>query len=372
MLYYQNASFGKEGLNTHVMAWTMCISMSNFLDKDFYFDYEIPCSTPPDYASHPDHKERFGVLMTSKRSLVSQLMDIPNRRVFGVDRNVENKGSYDHLFHHFATTEDMRKRFEGTMLWDAFGSGRSAITREEMQDFDLVEWTRSNLSAPAAFFFLPKAEKQALLNAVKVRFLSQIEKLAADVIEQVGEYNAIHIRLGDFLVNYESDEYSVNAERFCRYVTANFPDRDLPVLIATDGLQEKELFARIFDGYKLIYIDELIFDEYRERYLQMPFTDFNVLTILNQLICAAGHTFIGTYRSTMTAVIHRLRQERYSKRDFNFFPDEKIARLLNDKMKIVPDRSGFFDWNRYSVLSSEHRDIGWRREWDHQLTMIDV
>src|SRR5437870_4368241 len=93
-LYFENSSFGKEGLNTHVLAWTMCISLSNFLDTDFYFDYEIPCSTPPDYASHPDYKDRFGILLESDRSLVSDLMSIKNRRVFEIDRTVENKAEY--------------------------------------------------------------------------------------------------------------------------------------------------------------------------------------------------------------------------------------------------------------------------------------
>lgn len=143
-------------------------------------------------------------------------------------------------------------------------------------------------------------------------------------------------------------------------------------MVATDGLYEKDLFRSLFPDFNLIFIDELIFGEYRDDYLKLPFTDFNVLTILDQLVCAAAENFIGTYRSTMTAVIHRLRQERYQKRQLDFFPHKKMARFLSEDMRIVPDRSGFFDWNRYSSLAGEFRDIGWRREWDHKLTMIDV
>ncbi|MFM9903968.1 MAG: O-fucosyltransferase family protein [Pyrinomonadaceae bacterium] len=372
MIYIQNTSFGLEGFNTHVMGYTLAISLSNFLDRDFFFDFEIPCSTPPDYASKDGYKDKFGALLTAKRSLVSDLVDIPNRRVFEIDRDAANKAEYQLLWSYFVTTEELRKRFEDTFIWDSFGIGRFSLTREHLQSYDLIEWTHSKMTTVAAFYFLPRAEKRALLDSVKIRYLNQIERLAEKIVADVGAYNAMHLRLGDFLTNYAADEYSVDAERFSSYVKANFPDDGLPIMFATDGLQEKELFAKMFGGYKLIFIDELIFEEYRYEYNALEFTDFNVVTILNQLICAAADTFIGTYRSTFTGMIHRLRQERYDKVDFNFFPDSKVARLLNNEMKIVPDRSGFFDWNRYSVLSGGHLEVAWMREWEHSRTMIDV
>ncbi|HRI04376.1 MAG TPA: O-fucosyltransferase family protein [Pyrinomonadaceae bacterium] len=372
MLYLQNASFGQEGFNTHLMSYTFAVSLSNFLGRDFFFDYEIPCSTPPDYASKDEYKDKFGVLLTAKRSLVTDLVKIPNRRVFEVDREVANKAEYQMLYSYFATTEAMQEKFEGTFVWDAFGIGRFSLTREDLQKYDLIEWTHAKTTSPAVFYFLPRAEKQALLDSVKIRFTDEIERLAAKIIADAGAYNAVHLRLGDFLTNYAADEYSVNVDRFTKYIRATFPDDTVPIMVATDGLQEKELFAKMFAGYKLIFIDELIFDEYRDEYNALEFADFNVVTVLNELICGAADMFIGTYRSTFTGIIHRLRQERYGKTDFNFFPDEKVARLLNDGMKLVPDSMGFFDWNRYSVMSTGHLDISWMREWDHSRTMIDV
>jgi hypothetical protein len=70
-------------------------------------------------------------------------------------------------------------------------------------------------------------------------------------------------------------------------------------------------------------------------------------------------------------VIHRIRQERYRKRDFCFFPDDRVARLLDADLRIVPDRHGFFDWNRYSVFSENQNAMSWMREWDHDLSAID-
>jgi hypothetical protein len=381
MIYFENASRGEEGLNTHVMSWTMCISLSNFLDRDFFFDFEIPCSTPPSYASRPEFREKYGILLESRRSLVSQLVEIPNRRVFEIDREPPStneargfrKAEFQLIYSHFATTEAMRKRFEGTIVWDSFAVGRIPQTREELAEIDMIEWTHTKLANPAAFYFLGREEKRKLLDSIKIRYLDGVERLAAKIAEDVGPHNAVHLRLGDYFKNYGVDGYAIHAERFRAYVRSTFPDYSMPVLVATDGLHEKEMFAEIFDGYQVIFIDEFVFDHYRRAYGELEFTDYNALSIVNQLLCSTADHFIGTFRSTFTGIIHRLRQERYAKTDFDFFPDERVARQqLNGEGRIAPDRTGFFDWNRFSVFSGDHSSLAWMREWNHELTTIDV
>ncbi|MBV9241149.1 MAG: hypothetical protein JO314_03990, partial [Acidobacteria bacterium] len=54
MIYLENASKGLDGFTTHLMSYTFAISLSKFLGMPFYFDYEIPCSTPPEYALRPE------------------------------------------------------------------------------------------------------------------------------------------------------------------------------------------------------------------------------------------------------------------------------------------------------------------------------
>jgi hypothetical protein len=266
----------------------------------------------------------------------------------------------------------MKKRFEGTIIWDSFAVGRICQTREELADFDLIEWTHAKLTNPSVFYFLHREEKRALLDSVKIRYMNSIEVLSTRIAQQVGPHNAVHLRLGDYLKNYEVDGYTVNLDRFRQYVRSVFGDDRMPVLVATDGLHEKEMFGEIFEGYRLIFVDELVFDNYFQEYSHLEYTDFNALTIVNQLLCTSAEQFIGTYRSTFTGIIHRLRQERHAKTDFEFFPDEKVAKLLNGDGRIVPDRHGFFDWNRYSVFAENHNAMSWMREWDHELSAIDI
>lgn len=372
MIYFENASRGEEGLNTHVMSWTMCVALSNFLDRDFYFDYELPSSTPPAYAFEPKYRERFRLLMESPRSLVSELVKIPNRRVLDIERDVASKKDFQLLYSHFGTTQEMRKRFEGTIIWDSFSVGRIPVVKEELAEIELIEWTHTKLSSPAIFFFLPREEKRSLLDSVRIKYLDSIERLAAEIVSDLGEYYAIHLRLGDYSKNYEPDGYTLEARRVRDYIDRVFVDTDLPVLVATDGLHEGERFAELLAGRRFTFIDEAVFEGYFDRYRELEFTDFNVLSIINQLICSAAEKFIGTYRSTFTGVIHRIRQERYGRKDFEFFPDLKVATLIGDQGTIAPDRHGFFDWNRYSVFAENHSAMSWMREWDHTLSAIDL
>lgn len=371
MIYYENASHGKEGLNTHLMSWTLCISLSNFLDRDFYFDCELPSSTPPEFASMPEFRDRFRILLESPRSLISQLVQIPNRRISEIDTALTGT-EFQLVYSHFATTEAMRTRFAGTMLWDSFAVGRRPLVREELAEFPLIEWRHTKLSSPAVFYLLPRDEKAELLDSVRIRYLDSIEKLAGSIADQLGRYYAIHLRLGDYERNYGSDGYNFDIERFGHYARGTFSDDSLPVLIATDGLDRKDAFRRMFGERELVFIDEMVFGSHFREFSELEFTDFNVLSIINQLLCASAESFIGTYRSTFTGIIHRLRQERYGRKDFNFFPDEKVARLLGSKGQIVPDQHGFFDWNRYSVFAESHSALSWMREWDFDLSTIDV
>jgi hypothetical protein len=369
MIYFENGSFGAEGLNTHVYSWTLAIALSNFLDRDFYFDFEVPSSRPPEYVLRPQFAKRFRILVESPRSLVSDLVDIPNRRVYEINRTLESKADYQLLYSHFATTDAIRSKFEKTMVWDSFAVGRIPLIREELQKYALVEWTHTKISSVAYFFFLEREEKEALLDSVAVRYRPDIETLASRIVADVGKHYAVHVRLSDFL-GFGEEEYSFEADRFRKYLDRTFPDRSLPILVATDALYEKETIAKAFEGFKTVFIDEMVFDDYPDAYRSLDFTDYNVLTILNQLLCGSAERFVGTYRSTVTGIIHRIRQERLGDRRFDFWPDERVRKVLSLDWELTPDRSGFFDWNRFSVFSETHQQMAWMREWDYKLTAI--
>ncbi|HEV7699100.1 MAG TPA: O-fucosyltransferase family protein [Pyrinomonadaceae bacterium] len=369
VLYLEPPTRGIDGFTTHVMTYTTAVSLSSLLGRPFYLGWEVPASTPPEYASLPDFRDKYGFLLRSPRSLVSNLVDMPADRVWEYDPARPNKLEIQLLHSHFVTTEEIKGKFEHTPIWDFFSIGRVGVTVEEMQQYDVVEWTHPSLAHLSVFYFLRRADKEKLLKDAAVRFIAPIESLATEILAQLGSFYSVHTRLGDFVMNYE--DYGIDRDIYRRSIETIFPDASLPVVIATDALHQRLMFSQIFEGRKIIFIDELIMDEFRGRYFELPFRDFNVLTVLNQLIAAAGLNFIGTYRSTFTGLIHRLRQERYGCKDFDFFPDRGIRDMFGPDMRLVPDQRGFFDWNSYSRFTDEHKTLSWRREWDFDKTSID-
>jgi hypothetical protein len=371
MIYFEAYQKGKIGFNNQLISYTLCVSLSNFLRRNFFYDFDVPSATPPDYAVRSELKDKFAVLLESKRSRVSDLLNIPVHRCFEIDRNVENKVRYADVLKRFMTTRDLQAEFEDTVIWDSFRMTRKPIIREDLESFELIEIGEMNLVNITYFYFLSRKDKTDILDSVKIRYSGDIENLAAKISREVGAFNAIHVRLGDFLVAHEWESYGVKIDRFKKYFEANVVDKTLPVLIATDALHEKELFAEMLKGYEYKFIDELVFGEFAKEFSELQFTDFNVLTVLNQILCAASQSFIGTARSTFTGVIHRLRQERFGKTDFNFHPDDRVNQLLTPEYKIKPDRQGFFDWNRYSIFTLGYSEPGWVREWNYSHTFVD-
>lgn len=372
MIYFESYQKGYIGLNNQLISYTLCVSLSNFLERDFFYDYDRPSATPPDYAVNSKLKGKFKILMDSKRSLVTDLLNIPVPRCYEIDRNVENKIRYDDIMKRFMTTREQRAQYENTLFWDFFSLNRKHLIKEELQNFDLIEIGESNLVNVSYFYFLNKKDKTELLNSVKIKYTDAIERLANKISFELGKFNSIHIRLGDFLIVRAREGYQMRIERFRKYLEANVTDQTLPILIATDALHEKELFAKLLKDYKCTFIDELIFNEYSKEFGELEFTDFNVLTAINQLLCAGSESFIGTAGSTFTGIIHRLRQERFDKTDFNFHPDDRINKLLTFEYKIKPDHKGFFDWNRYSIFSGSSSDPGWMREWNYNFTSLNI
>src|SRR5215204_3156349 len=118
MIYFENHFHGRNGLNNHVVPYTLCIAISNFLERDFFFDYEHPTSTLPEVQLAGSLAAELRHLIAAERSLVSDLLDIPNRRVFEIDRSIPGKLRVDDPMLTFMTDRVMQEKFGATMIWN--------------------------------------------------------------------------------------------------------------------------------------------------------------------------------------------------------------------------------------------------------------
>ena len=131
------------------MRYTTCIAVSNFIDRDFYFASGRPSNTPPEYAVSGREKEKFAILMESPRSEVVDLVRIANRLHAEVDRSLSNKLEIQVLMSYFFTTQELKAKFDDSFIWNAFAVGRFPLIREELQTYDLIEFTHQTLTSPS-------------------------------------------------------------------------------------------------------------------------------------------------------------------------------------------------------------------------------
>jgi GDP-fucose protein O-fucosyltransferase len=140
----------------------------------------------------------------------------------------------------------------------------------------------------------------------RIRYKDSIQCAASRVIDAVhtrardrdpmnpdGEYDAFHIRRGDF----QYKKTRVSAEEIYDISKDEIP-LGSTVYIATDE-QDKSFFKPMANSYDLVYLDDF-------RHLLVGI-DSHYYGMIDQLVASRSRTFFGCWFSTFTAYINRLR-----------------------------------------------------------------
>eukprot|EP00586_Coscinodiscus_wailesii_P017298 CAMPEP_0172491018 /NCGR_PEP_ID=MMETSP1066-20121228/21672_1 /TAXON_ID=671091 /ORGANISM="Coscinodiscus wailesii, Strain CCMP2513" /LENGTH=643 /DNA_ID=CAMNT_0013259805 /DNA_START=121 /DNA_END=2052 /DNA_ORIENTATION=- len=139
-----------------------------------------------------------------------------------------------------------------------------------------------------------------------LRYLDEIQCAAARIVEAVrkrarekhegnkeGYYDSFHIRRGDFqykATRIEADEIYENSK--------DELEEGATVYIATDE-RNKDFFAPMAEHYDLVFLDDY-------KHL-LKGVNTNYYGMLDQLIASRGRIFFGTWYSTFTGYINRMR-----------------------------------------------------------------
>lgn len=181
----------------------------------------------------------------------------------------------------------------------AFASGRTRLLQLTPQ---LLNSETLDIKAPALehfytfFFFYNPDEARGYRQFIRdyVHFPVHLVQLACGIAGELGRYNAVHIRRGDFFQQFP--EQAIPDMRIFETLLATLP-RELPLYVATDDPAAPLLNALRHHFRVTIAAD---FDGSRN----LPPES---LACLEQLICAPAQRFVGTRLSTFSAYITRLR-----------------------------------------------------------------
>lgn len=150
-----------------------------------------------------------------------------------------------------------------------------------------------------AFYFFgdeTKALEARRLVARHVVYRPEIVSAARRAARALGRFSAVHVRRDDFGKNYPSQKLSAAA------VLASLRRRVEPgsrLYVATDE-PRRAYFAPLARDYELAFLDDV-------KGKLPPDAPREWLGCVEQLICAAGDTFVGTRYSTFSSYVTRLR-----------------------------------------------------------------
>ena len=148
-----------------------------------------------------------------------------------------------------------------------------------------------------------KAKLARRLVRDSLRYRDEIQCAAADLIAELrhrgnGHFSALHVRRGDF----QFPKAVITADEIAESVSDILQDNEL-VYIATDE-RDRHFFAPLaVNGRKIVFLRDLLDPE-------VAFDNPNWVGMVEQLVCSAGRTFTGTWWSTFTGYIIRIRGYR--------------------------------------------------------------
>lgn len=379
-LYYTNYQSGNSGLSNGIMS-VECGVIIAFLTKRFLL-LDGNVSPPANIVSYG------GRVDNSSPSRVTDLVDIPvpwgepDAAEIGQLASAElaEYNLMDSTFYMQGTVDirsaDAADFARGRSHWICEDARLSQVPLLRVSEQPLVPGTdnhRHNLSFYSYLFYLDNETRRAVYQLLtRMQARQPYAELAARVAADLGNFNAVHMRRGDFKVTYGVTVLDRSPWEAIEAMDQHF-SRDQRLLICTDERDDpffEEIMAAWTDH---VFIDHHILDNYGSDFAALPQSDSLALAYLSQLVAAESRDFIGTMTSTFTSMIQRMRGTRGKREDFKFLWNELPeagVRLERGRHPVsecvplehgimVPQFEGSYSWSRYTHLINP----AWMREW---------
>ena len=379
-LFYTNYQSGNSGLSNGIMSIECGVVMAFLTKRLLVIEGNVsPAANIVDYSGRVDN---------SRPSRITDLLDIPvpwveaEAGVLSGLRSVEltQHNLMDSIFYVPGSLDPLSKDAL------AFARGRTnwMCEDEQLRDVEVLRVSenpllpgqaahRHNLSFYSYLFYLDNENRRAvyqLLARMQARqpYADLADRIAADL----GSFNAVHMRRGDFKVTYGVTVLDRQPWEAVDALAHHF-SRDDKLLICTDE-RDDPFFGEIKEWWKdHIFIDHYILDHYADAFQKLPTHDSLALAYLSQLVAAKSQDFMGSMTSTFTAMIQRLRGNTGKREDFKFLWNElpdpwmDVERGRHPVSECVPLENGVmveelegpYSWNRCSQLLNP----AWMREW---------
>lgn len=380
-LYYTNYRSGQAGLSNCIMSIEIGVVLAHLTNRMLVLEgNNSPPANIVAYDGRVDNREG---------SRVTDLIDLPVPWAEAGDVDLANLESLELTPYSLPQVTFCFPRTLDTSSADAVGFARGrdhwvTVAGEHdrvpvlrVSETPLVPGThdhRINLGFYSYQYYLGDETRASVYRVLqRMQAKQPFAELAARVARDLGPFNAVHLRRGDFKVTYGVTTLDRQPWEAIEAMDAVFSSREDPLVIVTDE-RDDPFFEEIRLAYpRHVFIDWHILDHYGAQFAALPRTDSLSLAYLSQLVAAESKEFIGTMTSTFTALIQRYRGNRGKPEAFRFLwnelpepgqPFERGRHAINDCIPLdrgvmVEQHEGPYSWNRVSPLLNP----AWMREW---------
>jgi hypothetical protein len=379
-LFYTNYESGHSGLSNGIMSIEIGVVMAFLTNRMLLLDGNV--SPPANVVSYG------GRVNNDKPTKITDLIDLPlpwnDPRAVDISalrsRELTDHSLMNSTFYLPGSVDITSPDAE------AFARGRKnwLCETEELAEVPVLRVSekptppgearhRTNLGFYSYFFYLDNETRRSVYQVLKrMQPKSPYADLARKVAADLGRFNAVHMRRGDFKVTYGVTVLDRQPWEAIDAMQKHF-ETDKRLLICTDERDDP-----FFDELKgvwtdHVFIDHHILDNYEKEFQALPHHDSITLAYLSQLVAAESDDFIGTMTSTFTSMIQRYRGNNGKSEAFKFLwnelpdPGDRFERGRHPISECVPlddgimveEFDGPYTWNRVSPLLNP----SWMREW---------
>lgn len=364
---------GQAGISNLIMSLELGVVMAGLTDRLLILNgNNTPVANVVDYG---------GLVRNTYPSRVTDLIDLGvpwidagriNLAGFA-PHDICSDPSHDSVFYfpsHLSTQTEDFKAFAGNR--------RSFFTvGPDLENVPAIAYSggaeAETLSFYSPFFYLDApAQTKACEILRNMRPKPAYEAYARRVADDLGRFNAVHVRRGDFKVTLGVTTLDRQGAEAVEALDHHFSRNDRLVILTDEA--DDPFFDEIKAAYRdTIFLDRYMLEHHGPEFQDLPAHDSIALAYLSQLVASRSQDFVGTMTSTFTALIQRMRGSLGKVEQFKFLwnelpaPGARIERGRHAMSDTVPlDRGimvkqfdGPYSWNWFN----QRLNSGWMREW---------
>lgn len=385
-LHYTNYQSGHSGLSNGIMSIEIGAVLAFLTNRFLVLDGNV--SPPANVVSYGDGVDN------AHRSRITDLIELPVAWSEPDQVELAHLGSRELSDVHLGAaafyvpgtvdpdSDDAQSFANGRTRWLSANGPLDDVPVLRVTEDNSRDQPRYNLSYYSYFFYLDDETRRSVYRMLqRMQPKRELAELAQRVAADLGSFNAVHLRRGDFKVTYGVTTLDRQPWEAVEVLEHHFKRQDTLVIVTDE--RDDPFFDEIKAAYPHhVFIDHHVLDEYRTDFEALAHRDGVALAYLSQLIAAESDDFIGTMTSTFTAIIQRYRGNRGKPERFKFLWNEipesgdRLERgrhplsecIALDRGMMIEESSGPYSWNRYSSRIAAH----WMREWPESFLTPEV